>query len=478
MFLLKSRLTIIVVSLLIFGLLSACSASPEGSSSASFLVDTTFNDFYRELGGNNTLGPAISSAFSKDDLTYQYVVSGLMVYDPNQEPLERFHFSTLASVEWNINGLVEPAPVDNSTPYVNGHQIWEEVRSFYNQYGSEIIGLPVTSVQANNTKQRYEQYFEGLGFYRSYTDPPGQIHLMPYGKWMCGNNCPYQVTDADPPSGSYVRDYSATEQLFMQASENLGYGYTGAPLAAPQLGKDGNYQMVFENVVLYIDPAMGDQVRTRPLPEWLGIQADQPGAETRADGFTFFPIKDGMGFNVPNWFVDYFNQHGGMDYSGSPISANRKLADGGYSQCFSNICLEYHPTAPQSLLVRPHTLGYEYLNLGENVSASGTSLTDALQINAWEAYPLIASGKSQGINIEATQNNSPVSGVNFSLVVTQPNGIIKTYTLPPTGEDGKTRIDLDPINGPNGAIVQYEICVLGGVEPQICFSRSYTIWEQ
>ena len=45
-------------------------------------------------------------------------------------------------------------------------------------------------------------------------------------------------------------------------------------------------------------------------------------------------------------------------------------------------------------------------------------------------------------------------------------------------EDGVTHIDLDPINGPNGAIVQYEVCVLGDFSPQICFSRSYTIWEQ
>jgi hypothetical protein len=106
------------------------------------------------------------------------------------------------------------------------------------------------------------------------------------------------------------------------------------------------------------------------------------------------------------------------------------------------------------------------------------SFTDALQINAWEDYPLIPSGQKQGINIEAVQNDAPMSGIEFSLVVKQPNGITKTYTLKPTGKDGITRIELDPINGPNGAIVQYEVCVLGAVSPQVCFSRSYTIWDQ
>jgi hypothetical protein len=475
---LKSRLALSLVAMLLIGVLSACASSLNPSSTSTFPVDSTFTDFYREMGGMDSLGPAISSAFSKDGIAYQYVVSGLMVYNPNQPALQRYHFSPLASSEWDIHGLVEPAPDDPGTAYANGHQIWEEVVSFYKQYGPDILGLPVTSVTANDAKQRYEQYFEGLGFYRNYTDPPGEIHLMPYGIWMCGSNCPYHIPDSTPPAGSYTRDHSETEQLFLQASERLGYGFTGAPLEPPRLGADGLYEMAFENAVLFIDPAADNQARLRPLPEWLGIQAEKPGREVQADWLSFYIVKDGLGFNVPNPFISYINDHGGTNYSGIPIAEYRSLSDGGYSQCFTNLCLEFHPTAPQALKIRPHPLGVEYLNLGENVSASGSILPDALQINVWEDAPLIPSGHSQGINIQATQDKTPVSGLRFSLVVTQPNGITKTYTLDPTGEDGKTHLDLDPINGPNGAIVQYEVCVIGEVSPQICFSRSYTIWEQ
>jgi len=478
MILLKSKLVWTIVGLLLIGLINACVPSMGVSSRSTFPVDATFSDFYKQVGGVNTLGPAISSAFNNEGMTYQYVVSGLMVYDPNQEALKRFHFSPLASMEWHMNGLVEPSQNKPNTTYVNGHQIWEEVASFYLQYGADIIGPPVTSVSANDAKQRYEQYFDGLGFYRGYSEPPGQIHLMPYGVWMCGNNCPYQVSDATPPPGTYSREYSETEQLFLQASERLGYGFTGAPLAFPQVGPDGHYEMVFENVILFIDPASGDQIRLRPLPSLLGIQSDKLGVETKTDWLSFYPIKDDLGFNVPDPFVTYLAEHGGVLYSGPPIAEYHTISDGGYSQCFTNLCLEYHPAAPQALQIRPHALGTEYLYLGENVRASDASPTDALQIDAWEDYPLIPSGQSQGINIDATRNNTPVSGMKFSLVVTQPNGITKTYQLAPTGEDGKTHIDLDPINGPNGAIIKYEICVLGDVSPQICFSRSYTIWVQ
>jgi len=63
-------------------------------------------------------------------------------------------------------------------------------------------------------------------------------------------------------------------------------------------------------------------------------------------------------------------------------------------------------------------------------------------------------------------------------VVKQPDGIVKSYLMDPTGEDGSTRIELDPINGPNGSIVQYQVCMLAETSPQVCFSRDYTIWNQ
>ena len=51
---------------------------------------------------------------------------------------------------------------DSDAHYVNGHQIWEEILPFYDQYGPDIIGLPLTGVTVNDAKQRYEQYFEGI----------------------------------------------------------------------------------------------------------------------------------------------------------------------------------------------------------------------------------------------------------------------------------------------------------------------------
>ncbi len=474
---LRSKLAWFLVSLFFIMVLVGCSA-PQDAQSNVYEVDPTFSDFYREIGGEEVLGAPISPKFDKDGITYQYVVSGLMAYDPNRAALKRYHFSPIASTEWQINGQVEPPPTDGDTFYVNGHKVWDEVLPFYEQFGADIIGVPLTGVKVNDLKQRYEQYFDGIGFYRNYSDPPGKIHLMPYGDWMCGANCPYSSSDTSIPKPSYQRDYTATEQVFLDAAESLGYGYTGEPLSSPALASDGNYEMVFENTALFIDPANGNLVRLRPLPSWLGIQTEKPGKEIVADGFSFFQVQEGLGYNVPTIFFDYINTHGGPDYSGDPIGEFRQLDDGGYSQCFTNLCLEYHPNAPSELQVRPHSLGADYLAGGTQPATPGPAIAEALQINAWEDYPLIPSGGQQAIHVEATRNNTPASGIQVSILVTQPDGLTKTYTLAPTGEDGRSSIELDPIDGPNGAIVPYEVCVVGVVELQVCFSRSYTIWEQ
>jgi hypothetical protein len=478
MFSLKGKLTFYVFSLLIILFLNACNSSADKVGPGTYSVDPTFSDFYKEFGGDSVLGPAISPSFVSKGITYQYVVSGLMAYDPSQLALARFHFTPIASAEWGINDLVEPVPSNPDLAFVNGHLIWEEVLSFYDRYGPEIIGLPVTGVNANDEKQRYEQYFEGLGFFRDYSAQYGQIQLMPYGSWMCGGNCQYKVVDVGPPPPSYSRDYSETEQLFLQESERLGYNFTGTPLAPPYIAADTNFEMVFENVAMFIYPVDGYQIKLRPLPSWLGIQTEQPTQETEADWLSFYPLSEDLGYNVPNTFVRYIEDHGGMIYSGNPITEYRYLPDGGYSQCFTKLCLEYHPTAPQQLLIRPHELGKEYQTNGYTPVIANPSTAEALQINVWEEFPLIPSGQAQIINIEASQNDTPMIGVEFSLIVKQPDGITKSYKLNPTGEGGATSIELDPINGPNGSIVQYEVCLLGIVTPQVCFTRSYTIWNQ
>ncbi len=169
---------------------------------------------------------------------------------------------------------------------MNGHRIWEEVWPLYDRYGSDLLGLPLTGVTANNEKQRYKKFFEGVGFYRNYSDPLGQIYLLSYGAWMCGASCSFPEPGKLPKYTPYARDFSETEQLLLEESTRHGYGFTGSPLADQEMASDSNFEMAFENVIMFIDASIGNRISLRPLPSWLGIQADSRTQETKADWLT------------------------------------------------------------------------------------------------------------------------------------------------------------------------------------------------
>ncbi len=116
--------------------------------------------------------------------------------------------------------------------------------------------------------------------------------------------------------------------------------------------------------------------------------------------------------------------------------------------------------------------------MNTNTSPVTPANSGQLQLISWQEYPLIPSGEQQTIYIQATQDEQPLKGVEFSLLVELPDGTTQTYTLLPAGEDGKTSILLDPIVGPNGSIVRYEVCSIGGPSAQECISGSYIIWDQ
>ncbi len=109
-------------------------------------------------------------------------------------------------------------------------------------------------------------------------------------------------------------------------------------------------------------------------------------------------------------------------------------------------------------------MGVVYRTGGGNNAVPEGSLADALQINTYEQIPLISLGQRQVINVEVRQNDAPVGGLELSPIVKQPYGISKTYQLNPTGTDGKTGVELNPIDDPNGTVIPYQVCLIGTVD--------------
>ena len=116
------------------------------TAEGTYPVAVIFEDFYVKLGGKEVLGPAISSVFSRGDVRYQYTVNALMVYDPGASYSQRYQLASIAQ-EWDIEEPPELQPDDPSIPYINGHQVWEEIQTFYKDFGGFLIGPPITGVR-------------------------------------------------------------------------------------------------------------------------------------------------------------------------------------------------------------------------------------------------------------------------------------------------------------------------------------------
>lgn len=140
-------------------------------------IDPVLREFYNFLGGQDTLGEAISPAYENNGVSTQYTVAALMIFNPLAPAKSRFQLGSLRR-EFGIVAT-------DSTDW----QVADIFESLYNQLGGEaFVGKPLTGLVYNDEKDRSEQYFENLGFYQG-PETGGEVRLLPYGAWRCGEEC-------------------------------------------------------------------------------------------------------------------------------------------------------------------------------------------------------------------------------------------------------------------------------------------------
>jgi hypothetical protein len=480
-----SRLRLMALALSFVIILTSCDdigSSPSASFPSKYPIDNNFLDFYNKLGGEDFLGPGISPMFSRGGINYQYTVSSLLVFDTTLPTSQQYKLASIAQ-EWDIEEPAEPVPVNQNVPYVNGHMIWEEVLPYYNELGATLLGEPLTSVKFNPEKNRYEQYLMNIGFFRLIDDPPGDVHLLPYGAWMCAQACDYKPHEALPVRQMATISNEAirlADEIFLEIAARLGYEFTGNPISEAYLANDGNFEKLFENIVLSSNPQMPSQVSLRPLPLILGIEPDPPvTASVEGRRMYFYSTQGELGYNVPEPFVYYITGHGTMEVSGVPITELHSLSATVMRQCFTNICLEYHANAPAALQIRPSALGYDYQNLaGKPVVETPVSKPSGMiNVQVLERFPMLPTTQSQIIEALIYEEQKPLKGVDFMVILTMPAGNQITVYMPPTDENGKSSLVLDPIAAQSGTVIPYQACVLGIFDPPVCILENFVIWQ-
>lgn len=455
-------------------MLWACGqAIPQQSTKEAWYgVDPIFQEFYKFLGKNATMGLPISPAFQEGPKTVQYLETGKMVFDPDAPIRHRFTLAPLCKQFDLSEPKLPPPPLNSSESYIEGHYIAPEFLPLYQRLLPENVGKPLTEVRYNEIYKRYEQFFENLAFYRS--EDSNDVRLLAIGAWACGSDCQPSDMLNDAP----IDIYHQKDPAFAPFINTIGSDLTGFALAHATYNQENQWEQVYEKVVLttHSKNDTGD-VSLRPLPKALNIKPEPPRPNHNTPGTYFYEIANGEGYEIPEFFWDYITSHGGLEITGKPITHYSPLNDTMYHQCFERLCLMYDPQLPPTARTHPEFLGYNYklLYYAEHVETP-TPVLATPTIIIQERFEVASSNQRQEISIDVLQATQPVAGAAPFITFTLPTGEQKTLAMPITDGNGHSNILLPPIRGMNSTLVPYQVCIpsFGG---ECCAVDSFVIWN-
>jgi len=472
----SKKLISITLILMLVGLISACSGLHPGSG-GYYLVDPRFSDLYQRLQGEEVLGPPISAKkyHSGTNLEKQYFEGVVMVYDPDNSP--RYYLEPVG-IDAGFSDLPNNDPENPGVRYANGFIIPADFAQFYDQMGGERwVGQPLTRARLNPDKNRIEQYFENMGFFRFADDPPGAVYLMPYGLWKCAGECSqYPGVQNASISAPGIQE---VESPFGEAIARLGTQFTGKKLSPAYLTDQGAVEQIFQNVVLYQDQSTPLGVSLRPVSSLLGVASEEYQINSDSLEGYFLEVESGAGYYIPAYFLEFIDRYFGFEISGQPITPLEEIREGVSQQCFENYCLLYDAKAGNGENVRLLPQGQKYKDrYYKNIQAPTKELTITrhVQLDIWEQLPQLTSHENQQIGACIHEEGQPVVNARAVLeVYTQGSGTLR-YSFEPTDAGGCSFLTLDPIQAPNGSAIDYQVCFQNLGSEGHCKKDSFLIW--
>jgi hypothetical protein len=456
-------------------------------------IDTLFEDFYHQGNREDYLGNAISPLFPRGQFQFQYTTTSLMVFNPLLTGGEKYSLMPLG----NEMGLPLKQQNIDGAPEVLDYLVYELYSEFLplsERLGGEVFtGKAITPARYNPSQHRFEQFCEKIGFYWLEDSPLGEISLLDYGVWGCGDSC----INPSSPEGKVVLPFQ-NDQHLQKWILSVGIDYSGFAISPSYRDDEGFIRQIFENMILYYHPQDPGQVFIMALPEILGLLPETPKSQQVREGMTFIPVQGNFGFDVPNRLVEYITGHGGFDLTGLPTDEFKPILDDLYRQCFQNICLIEDLRVEDQLSIRPAALGYTYLQIpGQQVpetsldqeqnmpsysiepdsTYSGSMQESEISLQVWELQPWVTSQQQQEIVARIYVNGSPMNEIKPSLTLYLPGGEKITREMPATGGNGQTNLLLDIIQATNGTLIPYQVCVRFEDSISYCARGDFLIWD-
>ncbi len=473
----RNLLTLLACVLVLLLVIACGRDKQEGAATfegeGTFPVDPLFVRFYNRLGGENTLGPAISPIFEDQGSIYQYTVSALLAYDPEPDAGENLHLAPLGR-DLGITEFSDSTIAPGEARPL-GDAIDKNIMPLYQKLGgASVVGGLLTKAHINEEKNRYEQYFENVGFFWALDDKQTEPQLLAYGAWKCDRFCRHKT-----PLDGRISLPTRSAAPFVNQVALHGLEFTGFALTPPYVSADGNLEQVFENLVMQAGMTAPETVYLMQLPEKLGVPRDVLiPADPSGEMYTF-PVEGELGYNVPVYFMEYIRKQGGFDFIGAPITQLAELDGKVFRQCFLNMCLRAVRADTGEIQVKPESLGIQYRDVYYQpaITSAPNEQAQDLTLQLWEGFPMVSPEQAQEIGVAVFSSGIPLANIVPELDLLLPDGSRIHQVMPPTSENGESQLLIDPLRVENGSLIPYKVCINTPKGQRFCLMDSYLIWK-
>ena len=270
---------------------------------------------------------------------------------------------------------------------------------------------------------------------------------------------------------------------YYESTPNAAFLY-GAPISH-EFNDPGNGVRVqyFQRARLEYHPE--SQVGERVALTMLGIQLYEPGEPAAVPAFS--PACDAVEgnpfgvFNICYSFLDFYNEHGGLEQFGYPIS-NLEYHNERMMQYFEYARIEWYPEYRPGSQITLGNLGqidFKHRNLDPRLLEPQPGLFEVpllnLRTKAFVEKAAVAAGEDQTLYVTVhDQNLRPVPGAEISYTVKFADGTVLRDLMTPTNEHGISS-NTFPVTSEDRDVVEVIVTVSNGSLLEI-IRTSFRVW--
>src|SRR3990172_6703860 len=194
----------------------------------------------------------------------------------------------------------------------------------------------------------------------------------------------------------------------------------------------------------------------------------------------FFAVEGELGYNIPLYFMDWLERNGGMDVSGPPTGEVFPVSVGVFRQCFTTLCLDFDPQAPQGMQLRPAPLGVTYKEkfFQEAGDFPADQSLDGVSLQVWEGKPFVGPDEVPEIYVAVEEAGVPLAKREPVLTLTLPDNSQLAIPMHPTDERGQTSARVGPVSSPSATLISYEVCLVRIDGQKLCRQDHFLIWDE